>query len=331
MRQARTFPTIIPAADRFSFIWPIAAPESLRSALNRLCDRVTRLGHSSSLVRCAVVEREVSPNLTPHDAGQYVLRVVEEGQLARLEGEFARHQAVEIRVLHARPQRYRNVDADATPKIAPPASNFSTDWIVYERVGGARPLAAKCVDVARALRAALIEQCGSSPVPEWLSGHANDGQPTSEAHVAFVALPFVGHPNADGSIQGCAIIQPSDWDRSSRELLLRLIAKWEASRGVQSPTGDGNILELAGTALPSMLIRRTSGSPQKSLDPFRWCRTERRFVTATPIALDRNPGDLRSNRAGKAHRSAMEAQETISRACARIGLPTPASVEVALA
>ena len=51
---------------------------------------------------------------------------------------------------------------------------------------------------------------------------------------------------------------------------------------------------------------------------------------ATPIALDRNPGNIRSNQGGTAQRAAIEAQRSIADACERIGLPRPLSVEVSL-
>jgi CRISPR-associated protein Csb2 len=51
-------------------------------------------------------------------------------------------------------------------------------------------------------------------------------------------------------------------------------------------------------------------------------------VSATPIALDRNPGDLYSIDSGQAEEAHREAAATIARACINIGLPTPAAVTV---
>src|SRR5262249_36827068 len=87
-RQVRTLPVVIPARAWFAFIWPEAAPPELRAPLDQLCARVTRLGHSSSLVRCTIVAREVAPTLVPHPDGADVLRVIGAGQLERLELEF---------------------------------------------------------------------------------------------------------------------------------------------------------------------------------------------------------------------------------------------------
>jgi CRISPR-associated protein Csb2 len=139
-RQERTFPVVVPERTSFAFVWNDAEPSEHLDALRRLCDRVTRLGHSSSLVRCAIVERSIVPTLIPRDGGEYVLRVVGPGQLDRLEQAYERHQAVEARVLPARPQRYGEpVDDDRQV----PRSVFADHWIVLERVDGKRPLASR--------------------------------------------------------------------------------------------------------------------------------------------------------------------------------------------
>jgi CRISPR-associated protein Csb2 len=57
----------------------------------------------------------------------------------------------------------------------------------------------------------------------------------------------------------------------------------------------------------------------------------RRFVTATPIALDRHPGNLRSNVERTAHKAAVEAESSIADTCERIGLPRPVNVSISLA
>ncbi|MCM2315498.1 MAG: type I-U CRISPR-associated protein Csb2, partial [Thermoanaerobaculia bacterium] len=54
------------------------------------------------------------------------------------------------------------------------------------------------------------------------------------------------------------------------------------------------------------------------------------FITATPIALDKNPGNLRSNLNDTAHRAALESQRSISDACLRVVGVRPISVEVSL-
>jgi len=324
-RQVRTFPVVFPARSCFAFIWPEDAQVDLRTALDGLCARVTRLGHSSSLVRCAIIKHTITPTLVPDDDGDEVLRVVGAGQLERLEREFDRHQGVEARVLPALPRRYGRSRAKRDTAFA--GSTFSEEWIIFERVGGARPLSSHGTDLSRSLRDALFEQHGSRTLPSSLSGHRGDGSPAEDTHVAFVALPFVGHEHADASVQGCAIVMPRGLAAPEREALLRLIAAWERDRAGDS---DGT-MELAGGTLPPMKLRRVDLSAKVTLYPRTWCRPARRFVTATPIALDRNPGNLRSNQQGTAHKASIEAQRSVAGACERIGLPRPISVEVSFA
>lgn len=323
-RQVRTFPVVLPETPTFAFLWSTADPSPHRAALEQLCARVTRLGHSSSLVRCCVVDCDLTPTLVPSDEGDVVLRVVGPGQLERLDRAFAHHQGVLGRVHPALPQRYRSASKDTAP---PPQAQsvFSTDWVIFERVGGSRPLASRTTDVASALRSALIEIHGARDLPATLSGHSKSG-PTEQPHVAFVPLPFVGHEHADSAIMGCALVLPRDLPNNDREILLRLVAKWEKERADQR----GNLM-LAGGTLPPFLVRRVDISTKTALDPMRWCRASTQFLTATPIALDRNPGNLRSNQGGTARKAALEAQQNISDACLRVVGVRPSSVEVSLA
>ncbi len=323
-RQVRTFPVVLPETPTFALIWPKADPSVHRAALERLCARVTRLGHSSSLVRCHIVDRDVTPSIVPGDDGEVVLRVVGPGQLGRLEQAFAHHQGEQSRVLPARPQRYRSA-FKVTVADPQAESVFSSDWVIFERVGGSRPLSSRSSDLARALRGALIEQHGNEDLPASLSGHAESG-PTEQPHVAFVPLPFVGHEHADGSLVGCALVLPRELPGRDREVLLRLVAKWEKDR-----SDDRGHLTLAGGTLSPFIVRRVDVSAKAALDPTRWSRSSARFITATPIALDRNPGNLRSNQDGTARKAALEAQKSISDACLRVVGVRPASVEVSLA
>lgn len=327
-RQVRTFPVAVPTRPTFTFVWYSDLPSQLRNPLDRLCERVTRLGHSSSFVRCAVVERDVAANLRPDPDGNQVLRVVGPGQLARLEHEHEWHQQVESRVLPFRPQRYGTARALQQEDVA--ESVFTGEWELFQRVGGARPLASRGTDLTQALRRALLEMNGPGALPGVLTGHRQGGAPESTDHVAFVACPFVGHAHADGSVQGCAIVLPRSLSRAERTTLRRLVASWERERGSEQETGRP-VLELAGEMLPPVRFIRVDIADKWSLRPATWCSPAKRFVTATPIALDRHPGKLRSNYGRTAHKAAIEAERTIAGACERIGLPRPVSVEISLA
>lgn len=324
-RQVRMFPVVIPETPTFAFLWLDADAAEHREALERLCARVTRLGHSSSLVRCNIVDRDISPTLVPSHNGGTTLRVVAAGQIKRLARAFAhrRGDGDESYILPSRSQRYRSVSEVVTPTTYA-ESVFSSDWVVFERAGGSRPVSSRATDLARALRGALLEQHGDKGLPETISGHA-EGAPTEQPHVAFVPLPFVGHEHADGAIMGCALVLPRQLPTNDRETLLRLVAKWEKERADERGT-----LTLAGGTLPPFRIRRVDMSTKRSLSPELWCRASTRFITATPIALDRNPGNLRNNQDGIASKAALEAQLSISDACLRVVGVRPIAVEVSL-
>jgi CRISPR-associated protein Csb2 len=340
-RQMRTFPVVFPADPRLHFLWESDPAPELRAALDRLCERVTRLGHSSSLVRCAVVERAPAPNLLPDPDGELVLRTVGPGQLARLEQAFERHQAVANRLLPARPLRYGK-PAGSRDQRSSPHSVFSDDWIIFERVArvkcenpdgsvqSSRPYSSRGGEIARALRRALIEVHGSNALPPALSGHSHTGEAATTPHIAFVALPYVNHEHADATVKGVAIVLPRALADGDRTTLFQLIADWERTRSVDAD-GERSVMELATDSLSPFFVRRVELSELHALTPATWCRASTRFVTATPIALDRYPGKLRSNQAGTAHKAALEAQRSIAIACERIGLPMPSSVEVSFA
>lgn len=323
-RQERHFPVVFPTQDHLAFGWSSEPAPPLLEALDRLCSRVTRLGHSASLVSCRAQLRSLEPNLVPTENGRHSLRVVTAGQLVRLERHHQVHEGVRGRQLPFVNQTY---GPPAGEPILPPTgqSVFSpTDWILFEQVGQFRPLASQSRDITRALRASLIEVYGEETLPEALSGHQGTSAPAAAPHVAFVTLPHVGSRHADGSVQGCAIILPRNLDAAARHQLLVCVAKWERERS------DHGVLTV-GWSGRQLTLEWTDNPTRVSTDPQRWSRKSRRFITATPIALDRNPGDLRSNRGGAAAKAALEAQETIAVACTRIGLPRPRRVEISLA
>jgi CRISPR-associated protein Csb2 len=121
-------------------------------------------------------------------------------------------------------------------------------------------------------------------------------------------------------------VPPRNLSTTDGDTLRRLVAQWEKERGDERGT-----LTLAGGTLPPFKVRRVEVSAKKSLSPELWCRASTRFITATPIALDKNPGNLRSNRDGTARKAALEAQRSISDACLRVVGVRPVSVEVSLA
>jgi CRISPR-associated protein Csb2 len=322
-KQGRFYPSVVPDSSRFYFVWPDAdLAEEHRVVLDGLLARVSRLGHSSSFVACRLVEVAPPPTLVPDPAGaDAMLRVTTPGLLERLETAYEGHQGREPRALPARMARYAAVDPAA--RAAVPAPHLSGSWIVLVREAGPVLPVRRSLMFARGVRDALLHHA-EQPVPELLSGHVQGPAdeptaPTTRPHLAVVPLPFVGGGHGDGSLLGVALILPADADLDGdRQVLLRAVGRWRE---------DGFTLRLG----PAGLLRLAVADPadtRSTLDRRTWCRPSRQWVSATPVALDRHPGDLWSARADKRDRAHTEAGETIMAACDHAGLPRP--VELAL-
>ena len=91
-RQPRTFARAWLTDDTVQMVWPDAAPdEAIRKALEALCAKVTRIGHSSSLVQMWIARtHEVgAPNWVPDEDRAIIrLRVAPPGTLEYLEHRF---------------------------------------------------------------------------------------------------------------------------------------------------------------------------------------------------------------------------------------------------
>jgi CRISPR-associated protein Csb2 len=314
-KQPRTFPSVYAYDPVVHFTWPEAEPgDEMLASLEALAARVTRLGHSSSLVRLGWVQEDRAPTWIPDPKGPHTLRWVSEGQLTALEAAYELHRGTRNRVLPSVPANYRHID-DPAPSLAPPRSNvFGTDWVVFELLGQGRLPIVRAVDIAVALRGAALAHAGSAP-PEVLSGHAPARTPSQRPHIACLALPFVGFPHADGSILGVAAVLPRDLVGEERRAVLRAL---------------GSIQRLTVSPGLAFVVRRAA-EPRphlRTLDPLLWCAEGVVWGTVTPILLDRFPGDLGSGNADVARRAEEEAQEAITRACEWIGLPRPRAVSL---
>ncbi len=324
-RQPRTFPSVAPADPRIYFIWPDAKVEdAVRRGLDELMVSLVRLGHSSSLVRARVVDSPPEANWRPDESGEHRLRVVGEGQLTALDDAFERHGETQPRVLPALFERYTTAIRSASAEAD--RSLFGTDWLVLKRSGGPYLPATSAVGVARSMRAALMK-FAAQPPPEILTGHADGGGPAQRAHLAVVPLPFVGHAQADGGILGVALVFPRAATADERRALFRAVSAWEADHrkaGEEAP----EIPVFLGAAGELHLTRLDERAEQRTLRPSTWCSPARRWVSVTPVALDRHPGDLRDRNPVRAAKAADEAEETLRAAVAHVGLPPPSSVTV---
>jgi CRISPR-associated protein Csb2 len=326
-KQPRTFPSVTPVSPSVVFAWPDARPSVGQGAtIDALAARVVRLGHSSSLVTVRPIAEGAKPTWIPDETGEVyaadretVLRVVEGGQLAALDAVFEQQVDEPGRVMPASFQRYVRPTGAADQRA--PTTAFGQDWIVLRRVDGPRLPSVRAVEVARAVRKALLKGYGEG-APEILSGHRSPGEPSERAHLAIVPLPFVAHDRADGAILGVALALPSGATKEERNAVYVALRAWQE---VQRE-GDDEAPRLPvflGRTGPLFLVALEEEAQQVTLRPRTWCERATRWASATPLALDRNPGDMRSSDAKKESAAYALADETIAVACERIGLPRP--------
>ena len=324
-RQPRMVPSYVPHLPLIRYLWAEATPnDEVRASLIELGRKLVRLGHSSSLVACRVLDEPRTTDIAlkkwrPTNGTGVSMRVVNAGQLNRLEGAFERHQGVEPRVLPFIHQTYGMEGADAYHS---PSTSVFGEWIVLREVPGdsGRRLGlklSKTEDITRALRGALLSHADGA-IPDALSGHDESGRPLERPHVAYVPLADVGSTYAAGTVLGVAILLPRDIDREERRGVLRAIGLWEQS-GLRLTLGRVGALQLE---------RVIDADPRRTLDPTWWMRPARRWGSVTPVALDRNPGDIYSRDPKKASEAARNAEDIVMRACERIGLPAPRWVEI---
>jgi CRISPR-associated protein Csb2 len=306
-RQPRTFPSVIPREPAVVYVaWLDAELKvSQWTALVGLLERVSYLGHSSSLVNVRIADDPVSASYLPvaDEAGHVILRVPIPGQLLALEHAHELYERTGIRgQLPCGFQAYLHVDELQEKPVE--GRGVFAEMIIFRRRGGPRLPIEAAELVASTLRKAAMDAC-DDPVPEVLSGHRQDGAKSERPHVAFVALPDVGHRHGDGHLLGAAAILPVGLNGDERRAVLRAL---------------GRIQRLSmGGAGAWIVERAAAGAPQRGLRDWTWTRPARRWASVTPVELDNFPDEPYGE----------EAESIIAESCRRIGLPHPENMLVA--
>ena len=326
-RQPRTFPSVTPEDPRVLFTWLEAAPSDVqRRALDSLLGRMVRLGHSSCLVSARLVDDPAPATWVPQSGGERQIRVTRKGQLAALVDAHGRHGETEPRVLPATFQAYGPATQES--RTPPASTGFSPEWLLLRRVAGPRLPSQAAVGLARTLRKTLLS-LADAPIPEVLSGHRPDGTPSERDHLAIVALPFVGSEHATGHLMGLALVFPRDVSPEERRSVYRAIDAWERAAREPEDEDDAPVLPIHLGRLGDWSVQRVEEDPAKdTLRSSTWCRPSRTWCSVTPVALDRNPGDLGSRRPDKLEAAIAAAIDIVGRSVTRIGLPEPSRIEI---
>jgi CRISPR-associated protein Csb2 len=207
----------------------------------------------------------------------------------------------------------------------PPRSIFSDRWLVLEHARDEpHKFSSEIPDVratallAKALRCVLMsgyrENGQEHVIPAVVSGHAADGSPVIDPHLAIVPLAFLGTQYANERIFGMAFVPPGNselLDDPDFQHAIRRIAHWVERKGRRELRVTCNGFNSTFTI--------TRESNLRSLDPAPYVSIARTWATCTPIVLDRH---LKAVKNADRER---ELRELILQACRNIGLPPPAS------
>lgn len=322
-KQRRFYPSVTPDIAQVSFLWDVSAPKDIAEALDQLLQRVTRLGHSSSLVSCRLTADSPAATFKTGGIGNSI-RTVRRGQLAELKRQFVRHKGFKPRSLPYTDTRYQAVTETEQHRKGKTKPNTAGQWIVFEFAPNSRFFpATRAVELATAMRAAVFHHA-EDPIPEGLSGHLSDGRPTTAPHVAFLPLPYVGFEHADGRLLGIALSIPDTVSDDVRRAVYRAIGNWEKAAehdALKLTLGAQGVLNLCRLRGLSALI---------SLRPGVWSRASCQWVSATPIALPRHPGRLGGSSVSGRAKAWVSAESSVAQAYDHVGLPKPVCLEVSL-
>lgn len=316
-RQPRQFPVAIPDNPVVYVIWPEAHPPVTHcQALEYLCRKVTYVGHSASLVQMWIEDHPLPATLEPitveQGYGRYHLRVTSAGRLEYLRKQFT----AGLRPTSSLWRGYA-VPQQEPLTLSEPHTIFDADIIVLHRLGGPSFGLETTLQLTEALRGAVMAAC-SQPIPEWISGHKADGSRGEQPHLAFFPLAHIGRDHADGHLLGLAMslprgIAPIERQRCLRDLLYDANGEPREIELIMGRTGTWRVALEERESRPAALLQETWTAALPYPPARRW-------VTVTPIVLDRHP------KAKDSEQYWVEAEATVRQSCCRIGLPEPADL-----
>lgn len=355
-RQPRVFPRVYVGANPVRLTWHVSNefPEYL-GAIESVCRRVVRIGHSSSLVWVRLERNTAAePTLVPDEnaLGQR-LRVTQPGALRRLaeafnksaideytelkerlssakgkqkrelltklEQAFPRGRPVSQRPVFSISQGYRKLEPVPDNEAE---SAFDPNFIVLRETDDAAQTFGleSTAQITHALRGLIMSQSGIQPPPSWVTGHeANGTRLETGRHMALIPLAFVGPEHADGHLMGMGILIPREVPRRDRAKVLSRILFDES-------TNSPKMLRLTmGQAGVWSLVRETSLLPRLTLRTQTYCDASRSWASVTPVLLDRMP---KSDRMKDPIGWREEVAAILVKSCENAGLPEPSSIRV---
>lgn len=274
-KQARQFPMAVPEGP-VCYVWHTDPPPPVWDSLRRTVARVTHLGRSDSLAMLSLQTGAAPCRWTPQDTGTLAMRVPRPGRLQQLDQAFADGQRSPI----APQVRYGNTSHQAS-------ATSPWEGMVVMRL--AKPIAVEHTALAAdALRRAVLSKLGNA-APLLAHGHA------PHMHMAWVGLPNLSD-HGGGTLLGLAMVVPHNCDPIERAQCVAAML-------------TVNHIVLAGVRFN--LTRPTAAL---SLHERTWTRPAQRWVSATPVVLDRYP------------KGGVSAEDIVAQGCERAGYPRPSRV-----
>lgn len=309
-RKARTFPSATLSHPDVYFAWYVQAGAEMLSALDRILNRASSLGHSSSFVAMELVD-EVPAGVwrvwVPGTASGTRLRVPYAGRLRDLIERYKRFEK-DPNKIH-RPSVGRTLLYSSPPKVAEttPQSIFERMIILRREEGSSPGSLRSTLSVTGALRGAIMK-FAPQPPPEYLSGHSPESTPenplrTERPHVALVPLPFVGSVHATGDLLGAAVLLPRTLTPEERGVC------WSVANEVRELGMNWGKWSVSVT---------DAEERRRALLPETWVVPDSLWSTVTPFVFDRYPKEPYGE----------EAKAIVRSAFARIGLPEPCEVDL---
>lgn len=277
LRQPRTFAKAWLEQDIVWLSWPTLDATNHVSAIGELCAKVTRIGHSSSLVQMWISSDDAPPaTWIPDPIGKHNLRVMGAGSLLQLEEKFNREAVdnflemesevadenlpkrqrdsakslLKQRFPNGAPARlrpdmdlscaYRCVGEDEPQRVS--ATVFDPRLVtvsLIRRDGPFRQLGlAATLELTSRCREALLAHLNGAEFEE-LTGHNPVTKLRSDKpHLAIVPLAFIGHEHSNGGILGLGFALPENICPEARQAFNRALAGLRSEPLLMGPKGS---------------------------------------------------------------------------------------------
>ena len=355
-RQPRTFPRVRPRDDTVHFAWSVE-PEHAQ-ALVALCEKVTRLGHASSLVQCwfergrpDVGDREHYRPVATHvdrSTRHVPIRSINPGSLDYLvdlyrEQDVEDHFRLDAEIQSTKGKAKKQARAAYEQRFGRPWANNTPPErlrpemaaaVPYERVGDEPQVAGSCFDRALVMlrlspRDSRFRRLAAASGPkvckvfrDALVSHAPDGLAVVTGHTPD------GSPSTKPHL--AVLPLPAVGGPHADGHLLGIAAALPAGLAISDHAAVMQAIHAVtreGLTLGQLGIWDVKPVPfddrRRTLQAWWWTGKEKgaqRWATVTPIALDRHP------KAKDPIEQHDELAELIRGSCEAIDMPRPARV-----